>query len=198
MNMHTSIATPRGADGLNTLAREEGWPILCDASCRFTNSKLTAVAKIWHDKAAGQSIPFRKDMTARLMQPFMPMLSFYERVGEAGERRYRARLTGTAIVEITTEMSGRFLDEIIAPDYLPRWNAIGDAVLEQGSPVRVLSRCDSFNKSYIVGEFFCAALRAEDGTVSRILTAASFDSVQPWAEVEAAERARLGLQRDSI
>lgn len=181
------------AEALNRLAGEEGWPILCDAACDFTEPKLSEVTALWRAKAQ-DGIPFRREMTARLLQPYIPMLAIYERsYTQDGTVRYKVRLMGTTMVQFTSEMSGHYLDEIIDPIYLPRWHAVGNHTFAHGGPLRILMRSDSFHRHFLVGEAFVAPLRKDDGEPSLLMTVIQYGGFDPWETVEARARAKLGL-----
>jgi hypothetical protein len=97
-------------DDFNRRALENGWSVLCDPGCRFSASLLFDALELWR-KAANGSIPYRRDMTARRLRPFIPVLSIYERVRHPGGGwRYRTRLMGTKLAFTTIEMSNRFVD----------------------------------------------------------------------------------------
>jgi hypothetical protein len=178
---------------LNRQAIANGWPLLCDSDCRFTEKKLSGVLALWREKAV-DGIPYRKDMTARLLQPYIPQLSIFERVATAdGLGRFRVRLMGTNMVMFTTEMSGRFVDEAIEAEFLPRWNALGQAVLHCGGPVRILHRGDTFHKKHVVGEAFAAPLLTNDGRADLIMAVTSFEGFDSWEVVSSQARLQLGL-----
>jgi hypothetical protein len=169
-----------------------GWPMLCDEACAFDHAMLGALFALWQGEAAG-GIPARSAMTARKLQPFMRNIAIYERSGEGLQRRYRVRLMGSGIVQVYGELTGKYLDEIVPEKYLPRWYALSDLALLAQKPVRLLLRADTFDKSYMVAEYLCAPLTAENGLVKFILIGMIFDGKRPWPVVEAEARAKLGL-----
>lgn len=188
------ITTPYTANDFNLAAIAHGWPILIDPLCRFSEGKLHSVMALWQQMTADNSIPRRQDMTARLLQPYIPQLSIFERVpGEDGTVRFRARLMGTNMVQFTAEMTGHFLDDMIGPDYLPRWISTGQTILGHGAPLRILHRGDSFNKKFVVGEGFAAPLLTTDGRADLIMTVFNFEGFDSWEVVAARTLAQLGL-----
>lgn len=195
MGMQISIGPPdiASADAANEIAERNGWPVLYDSTCQFSQPKLSELLSLWYIMA-DCGVPRRQDMTARLLQPYMRMLALYERIpAEGGTRRYRVRLMGSAVVQVLGELTGRFLDDAVPEKFLPRWYTINDIPLATGVPLRVLVRSDTFDKSHIVGELFCAPLRAEDGDTRLVLHAACFDGSRSWTDVAAEARQRLGL-----
>lgn len=179
----------------NKRAIESDWPVLCDDACRFSEKKLTGASALWQLKAqeAGHT-PLRKDMTVRLLQPYIPRLSIFERVPDGGgAMRYRVRLMGTNVVTYTKEMTGHFLDEVIEPPFLPAWYAVGETIFQYGGPLRILNRGDTFRKKYLVGESFAAPLLTNDGRADLIMSVTSYEGFAPWDAVYSRAKQQLGL-----
>ncbi|MDE2109930.1 MAG: hypothetical protein KGJ79_02225 [Alphaproteobacteria bacterium] len=198
MGLQSSVDVPciTSAAAANDLAQRRGWPMLYDATCQFRHAKLKDLHALWCAMAERDGdIPYRLEMTARLLQPYMRMLVLFERVVAAGSsRRYRVRLMGSSLVEALQDMTGRFLDEALPGRYLPRWYMKNDITLATGAPLRMLVRGDTFDRSYLVGEYICVPLRAGGGEISLVLAAAYFDGTRPWTELAAEECQRLGLE----
>lgn len=197
MELEAQLSSPKQhcVDTWNKRALARGWATLCDPLCRFSDRKLAAAADLWQKKSdeTGQ-VPFRKDMTVRLLQPYIPQLSIYERVLAEGARvRYRVRLMGTNVVTFTKEMTGHFLDEVIEEPFLPLWYELGATIFAFGGPIRILHRGDSFRKKYIVGESFGAPLQTNDGRTDLIMAVTSFEGFDPWEIVCAQARTQLGV-----
>ncbi|MDE2264771.1 MAG: hypothetical protein KGL29_02630 [Alphaproteobacteria bacterium] len=196
MGLQPRVCLPRitSAPDFNALARRYDWPILCDASCTFTYLKLRELLALWRELAAVGNIPYRREMTARRLQPYLKAIAIYERVdGEDGFPRYRVRFMGSDVVSLTGELTGKFLDEVIPQTFLPRWCAMNEVTLGYAGPLRLLIRCDTFGNGYIVAEHLNVPLRAEDGTMNLILSAGYFDRTHAWTEAEALEYQRLGM-----
>ncbi|MGA7673889.1 MAG: PAS domain-containing protein [Rhizomicrobium sp.] len=199
--MHQRISLPEvtSADAFNEMASRNDWPILYDASCQFGHAELSKLLSLWRSMTGRGGIPRRRDMTARLLRPYMRMLSLYERVlADDGARRHRVRLMGSAVVQVLGELTGHFLDEVVPEEFLPRWCPMIDVPLAAGAPMRLLIRQDTFNKSHIVGEYLCVPLRADDGEAKLVLTASCYDGTRTWAEVATEARRRLGLEPAGI
>ena len=187
------------ADDFNRTATQQCWPMLCDPTCEFANAKVRELLALWRDLTHGGNVPFRSEMTARRLHSLMPSVALYERVdGDGGSRRWRVRLMGSTIVHVLGEMTGKFLDESVPEEFLPRWYAITDVTLAVGAPLRVLIRSDTFGKPFLIAEQFCAPLRADDGTANIVLMVGSYNSTRPWADIYAEECKRLGLSRVGI
>ena len=186
-----------GAHSFNELALRRGWAVRCDVGCRFMFGKLNDLHALWRSKAAPSGIPPRSEMTARLLKPYLTMLAFHERVpGPDGTRRYRVRLMGEDATNIAGAASGKFYDEFLPAKSVPIWNAMTDAVLGHGAPVRILIRADEVNKPFLAGEIFNAPLLADDGSASLVLTASHFESNFRFEDVvaEVEERRPLAVE----
>jgi hypothetical protein len=195
MNDRQNVAVPvsQVVERFNQTAHANGWPVLCDPYCRFIDPKLNDAAQLWREKAQS-GIPYRHDMTVRLLQPFVSQLSIYERQRlPDGATRWKARLMGTDVALAMAEMSGKYIDEVLKPEFLPRWKLTGETLLEHGGPLRFLRRVDSFGKRYMVGEDFAAPLLNDRGQMEISMSVSSFDIFDPWEIVEQKTRIELGL-----
>lgn len=160
---------------LNQRAHAEGWPFHCDTVLAFDRPELNALRDVWRSLAAGKSAPSRTDFDARMLKPFLRNISIIERVFvDAAKWRYRTRLTGSAIVELTGEHTGKYLDEHMPRDFLPRWIAPFDAVLDSVVPFRFVSEFALPHLSYLDGESLVAPLADTRGEVTLILTCLYF------------------------
>jgi hypothetical protein len=196
MNMmpNPPAADTAAIDAFNRQARDEGWAILLDPACRFGVAKLHSALALWREQAAS-GIPFRKAMTARLLQPYIPMLSIFERLSlPDGSVRYRNRLMGTDAALSTIEMTGKYVEDMIPEPYLRRWHALGQAFFSYCGPLRLLFGGDTFNKHFLVGEGFAAPLLTDAGRPDIGMSIIAYDGIDSWSVVEARACAELGLK----
>lgn len=182
-----------GAADYNLAATQGNWHSLCDATATFIHPDLARLLALWRSEAGTDGIPPRRAMSPRLLKPFLRDIAIYERAGEAGKRRYRVRLMGTAFAQITGDLTGKFVDEAIPFEFVPRWHAALDATLGARMPLRFLGREDTNQMTFLTGEFFSAPLMADDGQLNQVLAAARYSGKRPWEEVDAEARRRLGL-----
>jgi hypothetical protein len=174
------------ADGLNELARRRGWSVRCDATCSFTVKELSDLHALWRAKAGSGDIPKRSEMTPRLLKPYMKFIDLHERIaGPGGTRRYRMRLMGDVATQIVGDTAGKFFEEFLPEKAVLIWNAMADAVLGHGAPLRMLFRADEIDKPHLVGEMFNAPLLTDDGSASLNLAAVRFDSNLHWEDLVA-------------
>lgn len=173
------------------LAQENGWVGLCDPSLAFRAPELHELACQWRQAGGDGIIPRRADFTARVLKNWLPYVAIYERLlcSEKGVR-YRVRLMGTRFAEHMGDLTGKFLDEAIPPQFLPRWHAALDAVLDARVPLRFLSRSDTRDKKFLLGEFFEAPLLGDNGKADLVLAAGVHSAMRSWNEILEQERAR--------
>lgn len=183
-----------GAADYNEAAKRGNWPSICDATLSFSHPELGRLLELWRSEAGG-GIPLRQVMSPRLLKSFLRDIALYERlVGPGGTRRYRVRLMGTAFAQIMGDLTGKFVDEAVAIEFLPRWHAALDATLGQRAPLRFVGREDTNAMPFLTGEFLSAPLAADDGQVNLVLAAARFSGKRPWDVVFAETRKFLGLE----
>lgn len=190
-DIETATQNGISIDRFNGLAAQSDWPVLIDPLCRFTYAKLSAANALWQCMA-GTGLPRRQDMTARLLQPYIPQLTIYERLqGPDHILRFRVRLMGTNSAQFTQEMTGHYIDEILSQEHLSRWLIAGQTVLRHGAPLRLLYRGDSFNKKHVVGEAFVAPLLTTDGRPDLIMAITVFEGGNSWEAIAARTRRQL-------
>ena len=183
-----------GADDYNEKAKGGDWVSLCDATVTFSHPDLRRLLGLWRKQAKG-GIPLRRDMTPRVLKSFLPDIAICERLtGDGGERRYRVSMMGVWFAQILGNFTDKFLDDVLEPEHLPRWQVALDATLADGIPLRFLGRTDTNAMSFLNGEYFVAPLLADNGSASFILASGRFTGGRPWEEVEAEARLALGLK----
>ena len=189
MNGRTDSSEPGGR--YMQLAQENGWVGICDPKLSFRARELSELHDLWRQTARASAIPRRCDFTPRVLKSCLPHVAIYERVlcPQKG-RRYRVRLMGTRFAQVMGDLTGKFIDEAVPAPFLPRWYAALDAVIEACVPLRFLSRADTVNKSFLLGEFFEAPLLNDNGEAELVLAAAIHTEMQDWDEILAEERER--------
>ena len=183
-----------GAADFNAAAMREGWHSLCDPALQFAHPELLKLLALWRANAGESTIPLRRVMSARMLKSVLRDVAIYERIARPEEvRRYRVRLMGTGFAHIVGDLTGKFIDEAIAAEFVPRWHAALDATLGAHAPLRFVGREDTNGMIFLTGEFFSAPLMADDGEVNLVLGSARYSGKRPWPEVEAETRTALGL-----
>jgi hypothetical protein len=176
----------------NAMSLAEGWAGICDPTLAFRRGELATLSALWRQAAGDAPAPKRSDMKPSLLKFYLPHVVIYERVGSGPTRRYRVRLMGTQFAQVMGELTGKFLDDELPAPFMPRWNAALDAVLNSAQPLRFISRSDTANKSYLVGEFFEAPLLAEDGAMNLVFAAGFFTPAEGWKQILPRGRASVG------
>ncbi len=177
----------------NRAAKAGDWHSLCDVTLKFLHPDLIKLHELWKSEATGNGIPLRRTMSPRMLKSFLRDIAIYERVGEGPARRYRVRLMGTSFAQILGDLTGKYLDEAVRAEILPRWYAALDATLGARTPLRFLGREDTNGMSFLTGEFFSAPLIADSGEINLVLGAARYSGKRPWEEIDAETRKSLGL-----
>ncbi len=163
------------ARDLDRKAKLEGWPFHCDAALEFERAELNAVRDLWRSFAVGKPAPSRADFDARTLKPYLKNILIIERVFSGPERwRYRTRLTGTTVAEILGNSTGKFLEEQVPLELVPRWAATYDAILGSGQPLRLVADFELPQLAFLRGEALIAPLTDRDGELTLILSCAYF------------------------
>ena len=183
-----------GAAEYNQKSRTNDWAALCDASGTFNHPDLRRLLGLWRGKAKN-GIPLRSDMTPRVLKGLLQDTAICRRIaGDGGERRWRVCRQGAWFAQILGDFNGKFLDEVLPPELLPRWQTALDVTLVESAPLRFLGRTDTNAMSFLNSEYFVAPLIADDGSASFMLTSGRFSGGRPWEMVEAEARQALGLE----
>jgi hypothetical protein len=160
---------------LDRKAKLEGWPFHCDAKLEFERPELNALRDLWHSFAVGKPVPARADFDARTLKPYLKNILIIERVFTGPERwRYRTRLSGTAVTDILGDFTGKFIEEQVPPELVPRWTATYDATLDGGRPLRLVADFELPQLAFLRGEALIAPLTDRDGKPTLVLSCAYF------------------------
>jgi hypothetical protein len=165
-----AMKTDDPASALNRKSKAQGWPFHFDAALRFERRELNALRDLWLARAADRTAPSRADLGARMLKPYLPNITISERIFvEHGKWRYRTRLSGSTIAETVGDHTGKYLEEQLPADSLPRWTAAYDAVLDGAIPLRLVSDFSVPCLNYLTGEIFIAPLADERGKLSLVI-----------------------------
>jgi hypothetical protein len=167
------------ADAFNARARDGGWGSFCDPVLAFETPGLTTVLALWREKAGTRAVPSRSDFSLRALKEFLQDIAIYERVPAGSGSRYRVRLMGTAFAETMGDLTGKFLDDAVPEPFLQRWYAALDAAFEACAPLRFVARSNTFNKSFLIAEYFQAPLLDDSGEATLVLAASHFGAGGP-------------------
>jgi hypothetical protein len=184
-----TAAAFEASEKFNARARNEGWASICDASLAFQRMEFRLLLATWHDCGGEDHLPSRRAVTPHKLKSLLRNIAIYERVTN-GRVRYRVRVMGSAFTEVMGELSGRFLDEALPDEHVPRWHAALDTALEAGAPLRFLSRADMACKSFLVGEYFEAPLLDDNGAPTMILAGGHF-AARKWSDITDFEPEKL-------
>ncbi|MDE1939857.1 MAG: hypothetical protein KGI68_12620 [Alphaproteobacteria bacterium] len=180
------------ADAYNEVVEREGWAALCDVTANFTHPDLRRFMGLWR-RATAQGLPAWDDLPPRLLKPYLLDTALYERVGKDGGRRWRVLKMGSHFAQIMGDLSGKFIDEVVPAERLPRWYGSLDATLNSARPLRFLARADLGGMPFLTGEYLTAPLIGDDGSASLVLSVARFTGGRVWDDVIVEARLALGL-----
>ncbi|HTW34811.1 MAG TPA: PAS domain-containing protein [Rhizomicrobium sp.] len=154
---------------LDRKARLEGWPFRCDAMLEFERAELNELRELWRALAAGKTAPSRTDFDARTLKPYLRNIMIIERVFIGPERwRYRTRLAGTAVADMIGDPTGKFLEEQLPLELVPRWTSVYDATLDGGRPLRLVANFELPQLVFLRGEAFVAPLADREGKLTLV------------------------------
>ena len=154
---------------LDRKARLEGWPFQCDATLEFERVELNELRDLWRSLAVGRTAPSRADFDARTLKPYLRNIMIIERVFVGpGRWRYRTRLAGTAVTEIIGDPTGKFLEEQLPLELVPRWASTYDATLDGGQPLRLVAEFELPQLAFLRGEALVAPLADRDNKLTLV------------------------------
>src|SRR5579863_7391155 len=155
---------------LDRKALTEGWPFRCDSALNFSRHELNEMRDLWFSLAANKHAPARADFDARRLKPFLRNITIIERVYiDAAHWRYRVRLSGSAVADAVGDHTGRFLEEYLPPEAVPRWTATYDAAIDGGRPLRLTAEFIMPRIDHLSGEAFVAPLCDTEGKLTLVI-----------------------------
>ncbi len=145
----------------NRRAALDGWPNRVDSTLAFEAEELREAHAVWKAAAAGRPLPLRRDMQPRMMKRFLSQVALMDIVREAGRRRFRIRVTGTALERTFGGLTGRFLDEALPEPFRSRWDATLKVPLLAKCAARSIGRVEYLKQTYLTAETFFGPLGAD-------------------------------------
>jgi hypothetical protein len=170
-----NFAQPRRAAAFNDWAKAQGWPSRCDVDLAFESQKLAGLLAIWRLQAGRDPLPRREKLSARILKPYLGSLALFQQI-QGNPKRYCIRLMGTLLTQTIGEMQGKYVDEMVPPDLLPRWHAAFDLILAECRPLRFTSRVDFMHLDHLHAEVLLAPLLDGRYEPSLVLGCAVFKS----------------------
>jgi hypothetical protein len=155
---------------LNERQKAAGWTFVCAPAECFDHAALADMHALWREKANGQPMPARSDLTARAMKTFMPHMSLLERVNDEGRDRYRVRLHGSVLARYSGDATGKWLEDVVDASRIGSYVGIYDNVMQWHQPLRVISRYQAPELDYLDGESFVAPLSVPTSATPIILS----------------------------
>lgn len=148
--------------------REITW----DESLTFEAPLLSEACETWK-AAAGDGIPPRSSITARVAKNFVGNLVIFERQSSGA---FLVRLMGTRVSTVLGEMQGKQFADALPPDTAERWSGALNRVLTSGKPLRVVTLVNLNNLQFLEAEILLAPLCDDLGHETMVLTVIAFRS----------------------
>jgi hypothetical protein len=126
--------------------------MLLDRELAFEREPTRLACAYWHDRRGDRTMPARGDLAPSGMRKFMSHVGLIDILRDSSTADYRIRLAGTRWEAVYGPMTGRCLNEFLAPRLEARWRKAFDS----GSlgPVRVGSRVTYEAKVWLDCEIF--------------------------------------------
>lgn len=169
-----------------------GEPLVCDPTLACEAPALRNFLELWEalSKIAG-GVPPRRAMTARVLKNYLTDLLLVERVETGDGLRFRVRIVGTRISSVTGDVTGKFINEFVPPELLPRWTGVSERVLGGGRPLRFKGRVLLNDKTNLMAEYVSAPLADEQGQATMVLTVFALTDTSQLEPAMSALRKRL-------
>jgi hypothetical protein len=165
------------ARSYNALAALNRWPVYCDATLSFDCAALQELCETLEVIQDGKLAASRADLTARVMKNHIPHMTIYEHIAGA---RWRVRLMGTRFAGAFGELTGKIIDEGIAPSNVVRFEATLELALRADGPLRFLAQADIVGRDFLVAEYLVAPLLNDAGERTMVLSRAHFLPADNW------------------
>lgn len=171
----------------------EGALFLIDTQMtRFRSPLLAEALAFWTRKAKPDLLPSRREFTPPNMRTFLSKVALFEFVKQQdGAFRIRARLTGPEFSRVFSEMSRKYVDEVVPQNFYRRWVLMFDAAHAYGRPFRVVFVPAAFGREHSVVELLLAPLVDEAGEQNQFVVTLNFEFGASWSAVYAEEAKHL-------
>ena len=145
------------------------------------SAQLCALYAYWQGRLNGRAMPARADIDPFQIKPLLPIVMLVEVLDQG--RRFRYRLAGTAITDMTgRELSGRYVDEALPG------NGYGEYVIGLYRKLicvkrPIYSECDYISPSGLerTTKRLMLPLSSDGATVNMVLAGQLFESLRSQA-----------------
>lgn len=154
------MPAPSPLDRYRTTAARSGWATLCDEKLDFHAPRLKDLSDIWAAVRGAKDMPMRSDFSARVLVRHLKDIAFLE--CQPGGR-FRYGFFGSGLARYTGDFTGKYLDEVIPPAFMPAWNAACETTLDHGAPLRFVSQYRALDLAHMTAESLSAPLGDAEG-----------------------------------
>jgi hypothetical protein len=173
------------------VALSHGYRVVIEPAQKFRAEQLQEILEMWRRKSAGRSMPKRTDIAMRDIARWVRNIAFVEILVCKNPFRYRymPRFMGDAIVEVRSDLAGKFIDEDSSRSYREVISALYDEARLLKIPLRYYGPVPHERYSFRRSETIIAPL-SEDGIVPNMLVVANYTM-----DANATESKMKGSQR---
>ena len=153
-------------------------PFVADMHLAFVCPHVSAIYNYWRSKAQGERLPGRPDIDPIDLGGSLRYVVLVD--VEAAPRRYRYRLVGTHSTEmLDRDFTGRYLDEVYAPNDLQNVSDAFERVIRERAPIRYHGAASFAQKHYLQFEAAVMPLAGDGETVDMLLLGVCYDTLRP-------------------
>ncbi len=135
---------------------------------------LSAFLDYWSRKRGDRPVPSRSDIDPAEIPNLLPHIMITEMTD--GGQRFRCRLVGTGLVaRYGRDLTGRYLDEVMAPERHARVAAFYRSICAGGRPYFVQTQFATMRVPSVTSSAVIAPLSRGDGTSNLLILAMTFD-----------------------
>lgn len=142
-------------------------PLPADAK----DPRFSAFFVYWQSKAPPGRLPGRQHIDPLEIPRLLPHIALYDVVRQDNDFRFRFRLVGTGVAEaLGADNTGRFIDEIMAPDAYGPLHAHYSVIVRQGVPQYWRRNLPFANRDFLAVQRLALPLAADGITVDMIMS----------------------------
>lgn len=169
----------------NARAEAGGWQQICDPAAAFVTRECDDLIELWEWARGGRDMPFRDDLPARTLKPFLPRLTMAELIGHEPPQ-FKFRLVGTYITRTLGERTGQSFDhESATAEQTERWTQTSLLTLAAKRPMRF----PVIIQNAVVGEMLALPLADANGEPRYVLAYGRYEPSRNWDVCESRVRA---------
>lgn len=153
-------------------------PIAISRDTVYRCAENQAAFAYWQSCCHGRPMPSRADIDPVEMRGFLAHVALIETPdGSVARPDYRISLAGTAIEAVLGPLTGKLLQQAVAPAVARRWRGLYEVVVTEAAPIRATSRVSFEEKNFLMTELMVAPLSRHPLRVEMLFVTLAF-----WSE----------------